>query len=326
MSMFLAASTLLLTQAGGGQEMLAKHVSTLSAAKSLTVTYSVEHIPAAAEDYKLVLSRPGMVYFESPQTLIVGDGKNVWEYNKLSNEYIESQGSLKEALTKIGGDETYAWAAFFLPDQFKGLKDVTVGKKIRMKGTEVTEVKFTIDSSKNKTAIIYFDPTLGAARGSALRAARTGDPVETLVKAKDIQISGAEADAATFAFSAPKGAKKVEITSADLTRWYHDLEEGMKVAKATNRMVFVDFNATWCGPCQMYKRNVFPTAEFQAMAKYFVFVDIDTDEQPALAKKFGATAIPDLHFLKNDGSEVHRVIGYKGMALLQDFELARSKG
>jgi len=137
----------------------------------------------------------------------------------------------------------------------------------------------------------------------------------------DIAIDAA--DDSLFAFSAPAGAKKVEIAAGDLSKWYFNLDEAKKVAKASNRMLFVDFNATWCGPCQMYKREVFTTAEFKAYGKYFVFVDIDTDEQPALAQQFGASAIPDLHFLKSDGTEVHRVIGYKGMALLQDLEKAK---
>ncbi|MBV6503971.1 MAG: hypothetical protein AKCLJLPJ_02066 [Fimbriimonadales bacterium] len=71
---------------------------------------------------------------------------------------------------------------------------------------------------------------------------------------------------------------------------------------------------------------MFPTPEFQAYSKYYVFVHIDTDSQPGLAQQFGVSGIPDLRFLKNDGTEVHKVVGYKGMALLQDMEYARKLG
>lgn len=70
---------------------------------------------------------------------------------------------------------------------------------------------------------------------------------------------------------------------------------------------------------------MFPTEEFKAKAKDFVFVHIDTDHQKDLAKRFGVGGIPDLRFLTNDGTEVHKVVGFKGMALLADFDIAKAK-
>jgi thioredoxin-like negative regulator of GroEL len=71
---------------------------------------------------------------------------------------------------------------------------------------------------------------------------------------------------------------------------------------------------------------VFPTDEFKAQSKSFVFVHIDVDSNKAVASRFGVGGIPDLRFLKNDGTEVHKVVGYKGMALMQDFEKAKELG
>jgi thiol-disulfide isomerase/thioredoxin len=321
MSMFAIASFALLAQTGQGQDMLAKHVAALSAAGSLSVTFSVERLPAAAQEYKLVFSRPNSLRVETPAGLLITDGKTVWEYTKATNEYTEFSGDMKSVLDTVGKDEFFAWAAFFMPDQFKSVSGAAVGKKLSMKGTPVTEVKFTVGGQKGKVGTLYFDSTVGLARGASVKT----DTYEVVTKAKDIQVSDS-ADASLFAFKAPAGAKKVEIAAGDLAKWYHSLDEGLKVAKATGRMVFLDFNATWCGPCQMYKKNVFPTDEFKAMAKYFVFVDIDTDEQPSLAKQFGASAIPDLRFLKADGTQVHKVVGYKGMAVLDDFDKALQAG
>ncbi len=70
---------------------------------------------------------------------------------------------------------------------------------------------------------------------------------------------------------------------------------------------------------------MFSTEEFKAKAKDFVFVHIDTDHQKDVAKKFGVSGIPDLRFLTNDGTEVHKVVGYKGMAVLGDFDIAKQK-
>lgn len=244
MSIILAGTAVLLAQASG-QGLLAKHVATLSSAKSLTVTYTVQQIPAAPEEYKLVFNKPNMLRIESPTGIIQSDGKTIWEYTKSSNEYIEMPGDMKALMSYVNKREVYAWAAFFMPDQFKSITDAKIGKNLTMKGVPITEVMFTISSSKNLTGTLYYDPALGVARGVSIKSSRGDNSVETLLKAKDIQISDKDADAGLFTFSAPAGAKKVEIAAGDLAKWYYDLDEGMKVAKATNRMVFLEFAAEW---------------------------------------------------------------------------------
>jgi len=71
---------------------------------------------------------------------------------------------------------------------------------------------------------------------------------------------------------------------------------------------------------------VFPTDEFKAQAKHYVFVHIDVDEQKSVAQQYGVGGIPDLRFLKNDGTEVGKVVGYKGMALIEDMDKAAQSG
>ncbi len=317
-------SAVLAPQANSGADMLAKYISTLQGAKSLTVNFTVQQLPSAAVNYQIVFDRSGAAKITTPEGCTLTDGKTYWEYTKSTNEYVERPGGVNELFATLKKDDFLAWAPFFIGDVFKNVSGASVGSKMSMKGNLVTPLTFTLDKNANKTGTIYLDEKTGLAKGAEFKAAKNGDSVDVLILVKDIQIGGA-LDPNTFAFNPPDGAKKVEISANDLTKWYTNLDEAMKVAKATNRMLFVDMNATWCGPCQMYKREVFPTPEFKAFGKYYVFVDIDTDEQPALAQKFGSTAIPDLHFLKNDGTEVHRVIGFKGMALLDDMKLALGK-
>ncbi len=106
--------------------------------------------------------------------------------------------------------------------------------------------------------------------------------------------------------------------------WMTNLDEAMKLAKSENKMVMVDFMATWCGPCQMYVDKVFPTEQFKEAAKDFILVKIDTDEQPKVAQKYGVSGIPDIRFLAPDGSQVSKVVGYKGERLLDDMRSAKS--
>ncbi len=38
-------------------------------------------------------------------------------------------------------------------------------------------------------------------------------------------------------------------------------EEALAAAKKENKLVFVDFFTTWCGPCKMMSNKVFPQKE-----------------------------------------------------------------
>ena len=67
--------------------------------------------------------------------------------------------------------------------------------------------------------------------------------------------------------------------------------------------VLVDFNATWCGPCQM----MHPVME-ELVEDGFKVVSVDVDEQEALAEQYEVSTIPCLIVFKN-GQEVARTIG-----------------
>jgi thioredoxin 2 len=70
--------------------------------------------------------------------------------------------------------------------------------------------------------------------------------------------------------------------------------------------VVVDFWATWCGPCRIVK----PVLERLARdnAGRLKVVEIDVDQNPELAQRFGAMSIPLLVVMTN-AQEVDRIVG-----------------
>ena len=78
--------------------------------------------------------------------------------------------------------------------------------------------------------------------------------------------------------------------------------------------VLADFWADWCGPCRMMEPVLKELSqEWKGRA---TVVKINTDEQPALAQRFGITAMPTM-VLFDKGREVHRIRGAQPLASLK---------
>ena len=62
----------------------------------------------------------------------------------------------------------------------------------------------------------------------------------------------------------------------------------------------IDFNATWCGPCQRF------APIFEEVAKEFkgkaIFMSIDVDNSPIAAQQFEVNSIPQITILMPDGT------------------------
>lgn len=86
-------------------------------------------------------------------------------------------------------------------------------------------------------------------------------------------------------------------------------------AKSENKLIFLDAYTSWCGPCKMLQRNVFPD---QALGTYFnqnflsTKIDMEKGEGPNIARKYAVRAYPTLFFIDpNNEQVVHKILGYK---------------
>ena len=85
-----------------------------------------------------------------------------------------------------------------------------------------------------------------------------------------------------------------------------------EVLKA-DKPVLVDFNADWCGPCQMMKPIVEDFAKNHDNCKV---VSVNIDEEDILAAKYEISSIPCIVVFK-DGEEVARKIGVQSAKKLE---------
>lgn len=83
---------------------------------------------------------------------------------------------------------------------------------------------------------------------------------------------------------------------------------------AGDKLVVVDFFATWCGPCKM----IAPMLEkFSEQYSDATFIKVDVDAVPALAQQYEVSAMPTIAFFKN-GKEITKVVGANVAAIKQN--------
>lgn len=97
-----------------------------------------------------------------------------------------------------------------------------------------------------------------------------------------------------------------------------DWKSTVAKAKAANKLIYMDIYTTWCGPCKMMDRNIFPNEEVgKVHNKQFVNFKIDAEkgEGLSLAKKYKVEGYPtNLYIDPKDESVVYRVMGYTEIA------------
>lgn len=88
-------------------------------------------------------------------------------------------------------------------------------------------------------------------------------------------------------------------------------ESAMSRAKASGKPAVLIFSASWCGPCQMMKKEVYPSVEVSPYKERFVwaYLDVDQSANQAAAQKFGVRGIPAIFIVSPDGKVKAEQVG-----------------
>ena len=88
----------------------------------------------------------------------------------------------------------------------------------------------------------------------------------------------------------------------------HVTKDNFKEVVDNNKVVLVDFYATWCGPCRMLG----PVLEELDGKMDICIAKIDCDEEEYLAESFNVSSIPALFVIK-DGKITNKALGYQNI-------------
>ncbi len=100
--------------------------------------------------------------------------------------------------------------------------------------------------------------------------------------------------------------------------WVNDMTVAKALAMGQNKMILIDFWATWCGPCRKMEDDFWNTDKVNAIKDKVIFLKIDIDNNRNLASKFGVRGIPYVVLADIAGNKVWDVVGYQdGKSILK---------
>jgi Thioredoxin-related protein len=89
-------------------------------------------------------------------------------------------------------------------------------------------------------------------------------------------------------------------------------KEALEKAAKENKNLFLEFSTTWCGPCKMMAKTIFPNPKVgEVINNSFISLALDAEkgEGIELSKKYGVKGYPTMIFLDKEGKELNRLVG-----------------
>ena len=86
----------------------------------------------------------------------------------------------------------------------------------------------------------------------------------------------------------------------------------------SDKTVFCDFWASWCGPCRMLAPVFEEISDKYENDAVFVKIDIDEEDSESAAMKYGITSIPNVIAFKN-GEPQANSLGFVPAERLENF-------
>lgn len=300
---------LLLGGQGSTSSGFTKWQSALNSKESISAKVIIQTVGGTSNAYTIDLKKPNIARIENESELVIADGTSITTLDKKGKIWYKRPQTSEDFNVMLSEEKYSLFSGFF------GIKPKTVkttdGASRTLGNETVTEVKAILDKTGKKTASFYVG-TDGIAKRSAVAAdskVKPGEKVQIITSASDVVVNG-KASADLFAFKAPSGATEIDYQDLIASKWFSDLDEAKLIASRTKKNIFIDFMASWCGPCKMMDKNVFVTDDFKSLSKQLVFCKIDIDMNPVLAEQYGVEAIPNMFVIRPDGSVVGSILGY----------------
>ena len=99
---------------------------------------------------------------------------------------------------------------------------------------------------------------------------------------------------------------------------YVNAKELEELIASTDKTVYCDFWASWCGPCRMLAPVFEEISDKYEDKEIFAKINIDEEESEPAAIKYGITSIPNIIAFKA-GQPIDSNLGFVPQAMLEKF-------
>ena len=102
------------------------------------------------------------------------------------------------------------------------------------------------------------------------------------------------------------------LASAEAPFFDGSFDDACKAAREKGKVVMIDFYTTWCGPCKLLDRYTWPDKSVKNwLSERTIPLKIDAEKNRPLAARYKIRSYPTMVFLRPDGSELGRTIGFQ---------------
>jgi thiol:disulfide interchange protein len=111
----------------------------------------------------------------------------------------------------------------------------------------------------------------------------------------------------------------------EITWWGY--EQGMNLSQSRNKGALIDFSTSWCSWCKKMDEETYSDPRVIEKSQRLVCIRVDGDARGDLVAQYSVDAYPTTIFLAPNGTEAHRVDGYKGPDdFLEDMDYVLGEG
>ena len=115
----------------------------------------------------------------------------------------------------------------------------------------------------------------------------------------------------TVSEKSDKEGKKPVADSLKSIKWHEYLTEALKLARENNKLVMVDAYTEWCGWCKKMDKETFSDQAVVELSSSFICLRVNPEEDEMFSNKYIIKDFPTVIFLKPDGTEIDRQVGFK---------------
>lgn len=92
--------------------------------------------------------------------------------------------------------------------------------------------------------------------------------------------------------------------------WVYDMTTAQALSLNQNKLIVLDFTATWCKPCKTMDERLWSSEEMKEIAGQYIFFKVDIDNNTAMASRFSIKSIPHVIVTNIAGDDLWSITGY----------------